>query len=153
MLKPDALAAKLEDDILQMMRDHGLVIEQTKRVTIDLQVMQNFIEHYADVIDSLDPQFNYVGKLFDAFYYHGPHEILLMVVSYPGPQDVISYTRQLIGATNPALAKAGTIRHSFSLDSMEQANLEQRLVRNLIHASDSPESAARELKIWASYLL
>jgi nucleoside-diphosphate kinase len=149
LLKPDALANKVEQKIIDDLVGAGLVIERKQRVSVDLRVMQLFIEHYAEVINTLPPSFNFVGKLFNAFYYHGPHEIILMVVSYSGPEDVITYTRGLIGATSPAAAAEGTIRHKYSTDSYAIADGENRLLNNLIHASDSLVNAEKEIALWS----
>ncbi len=67
-------------------------------------------------------------------------------------ENVIVRSRELIGTTEPVSAKQGTIRHLFSNDSYELAEKENRLIRNVIHASDSLESAKKEIKIWKEYL-
>jgi len=61
---------------------------------------------------------------------------------------VIDKVRQIIGSTSPAAALPGTIRGDFALDSYGLADQSGRPIQNLIHASDSPESAAKEISIW-----
>ncbi len=56
--------------------------------------------------------------------------------------------RKLAGSTEPKKADPSTIRGSYSTDSYALADLEKRPVRNIIHVSDSPEGAEREIKIW-----
>lgn len=62
--------------------------------------------------------------------------------------DVIDKVRTLVGATAPSAAIPGTIRGDFSFDSYGLADASGRPIQNLIHASDSRESAEREIKIW-----
>ena len=114
--------------------------------------MKTLIEHYAGVIDSMDKTFNFPGKLFNSFYYEGPHFIMPMEVSYDGEEDIITLTRTLAGKTNPQDADSNSIRGKYSDDSYDKAGADVRLVNNVIHASDSKESAERELMIWKKYL-
>ncbi len=62
--------------------------------------------------------------------------------------DVINKTRIIVGDTAPNKAAPGTIRGDFSFDTYGFADVSGRSVQNLIHASDSPESAKREIDIW-----
>ncbi|HET8679093.1 MAG TPA: nucleoside-diphosphate kinase, partial [bacterium] len=62
----------------------------------------------------------------------------------------IAVTRKLVGDTLPYRAAPGTIRGDFSADSPAVANLQKRPVRNLVHASGSPEEAAFEIGLWFS---
>jgi len=100
----------------------------------------------------MSKDFNFPGKLFNSFYYDGPHSIMPMEVSYEGEEDIITLTRTLAGKTNPQEAGADTLRGKYSNDSYDKASAAVRLVNNVIHASDSHESAERELGIWKSYL-
>lgn len=85
------------------------------------------------------------------FYFDGPHTIMPMKITYEGDEDIIAYTRKLAGKTNPQEADPESIRGKFSDDNYEKAEKAGRLVYNVIHASDSKESAKRELAIWAHY--
>ncbi|AMC94538.1 nucleoside diphosphate kinase [Erysipelothrix larvae] len=152
MLKPDAFRSNHQEDILKRLKGAHLVIESSKTVNVDLDVMKTLIEHYGEVIDKMDPAFNFPGKLFNSFYYYGPHTIMPMCVSYSGDEDIIEYTRKLVGATSPANAAEGTIRGDLSDDDYDKAGAQNRLVNNLIHASDSFESKERELTLWREYL-
>lgn len=60
----------------------------------------------------------------------------------------IDMVRKLVGNSLPALAEMGTIRGDFSVDSAALANKNKRAVHNLIHASETAEEAAHELKFW-----
>ncbi|WP_028042221.1 nucleoside-diphosphate kinase [Candidatus Stoquefichus massiliensis] len=152
MLKPDAFQDQQQEKILKMIKDHGLSIEASQTVEVTMDVMKILLEHYHQVIDEKGPDFHFPARLFNTFYFHGPHYIMPMKVSYEGDEDIIAYSRKLVGKTNPVDAKEGTIRATFSQDSYELADSENRLVNNVIHASDSIESAQRELQIWHDYL-
>lgn len=151
MLKPDAYANGHVEEVLAMLKEHGLMVEAKKEVPVDMSVMKTLLDHYQGVIDTIGKDFNFPGKLFNSFYYDGPHTILPMRISYEGEEDIITRTRSLIGKTNPKEAGKDTIRGRFSDDSYEKASQEIRLVNNVIHASDSQESAQRELAIWNAY--
>lgn len=62
--------------------------------------------------------------------------------------NAIGNARQLVGATDPILADIGSIRGDLTIDTIQLADLEQRGVRNLLHASGDPEEAEREIPIW-----
>lgn len=147
MLKPDAFSTDCVEDVLKQLEKHGLHVEQSKIVKVDMEIMKVLLEHYKDVIDNMDPSFDFVGKLFTTFYY-GPHYIMPMKISYQGKEDIIEYSRNLVGKTNPELADKESIRGQFSKDNYTKAEQDKRLVNNVIHASDSKESAIRELAIW-----
>ena len=149
MIKPDGIHH--ETEILKILNDHGLKIESKVRLKVDMKVMATLLIHYEDVIDNMGKAFNFVGKLFNAFYF-GNHELIPMKVSYEGTDDIIELTRTLVGATNPEKADDGTLRNLLSQDNYVIADSENRLVHNVIHASDSHESASRELEIWSQYL-
>ena len=60
----------------------------------------------------------------------------------------VDMVRKIVGPTMPYLAEIGTIRGDFSVDSPLMANMERRPVLNLVHASETPEEAAHEIKHW-----
>lgn len=60
----------------------------------------------------------------------------------------ISIIRKLVGATLPVFAEPGTIRGDFSIDAPTAANLENRSIFNIVHASETPEEAKHEIKYW-----
>lgn len=152
MLKPDAFENGKKEAILKELEALGLHVEASKEVEVTMEEMKVLLEHYRDVIDSMEKEFNFPGKLFNTFYYDGPHFIMPMKVSYEGEEDIIAYSRKHIGKTNPQEADKDTIRGKYSNDGYDKSGPENRLVYNLIHASDSQESAKRELWIWQEYL-
>lgn len=64
-----------------------------------------------------------------------------------GNQSVAVVTK-LVGTTEPATSDVGTIRGDFTVDSYAHSSYENRAVRNLIHCSESPAEADREIKVW-----
>lgn len=83
-----------------------------------------------------------IGQLVK-FMTSGP--VLAMVIE--GNQAVGIVTK-LVGGTEPLTADIGTIRGDLTIDSYEIAGVDERAVRNLVHCSDKPEEAEREIKIW-----
>jgi len=62
--------------------------------------------------------------------------------------DAIIQVDRLVGTTEPATADIGTIRGDFSIDTYAHTTFEDRSIRNLIHCSDVPEEAEREIALW-----
>jgi len=60
----------------------------------------------------------------------------------------VDMVRKIVGPTMPYLAEMGTIRGDYSADSAISANIEKRAIMNLVHASETPEEAAHEIKHW-----
>ena len=71
--------------------------------------------------------------------------VVKMVVQGPHAVDMV---RKIVGATMPHLAEMGTIRGDYSADSAISANIEKRAIFNLVHASETPQEAAHEIKHW-----
>jgi nucleoside-diphosphate kinase len=124
LVKPDAVRRGLVGEILSKFERKGLVIEAMVKRTMDAELAD---EHYADHVDK--PFYPPLKE----FMTGGP--LVALVVS---GDDAIEVIRQMIGATDGRKAAAGTIRGDLSLSNRE----------NLVHASDSPESAKRELQLW-----
>jgi len=125
LLKPDAVERKLVGAILSRFEAKNLDIVALERRTADADTLA---EHYAE----------HTGKGFYAelvaFMSRGP----LVALVVEGPEDTWEVVRNMMGATNPAKAAPGTIRGDFGILFTE----------NLVHGSDSLESAAREIAIW-----
>ena len=73
----------------------------------------------------------------------------VIVMCIEGNQAV-GIVKKLVGGTEPLTSDIGTIRGDLTIDSWGLANVDFRAVRNLIHCSDKPEEAEREIKIWFS---
>ena len=126
MIKPDAVGRHLIGEVLNRLESAGFVIAAGKLVNIkDEQARELYTEHAAKPF--------YQG-LVD-FAMEGP--VFLMVLKR---EDAVSKLREVIGKTNPKEAEIGTIRGDLAK--------EQELPKNIIHASDSPESAEREIAIF-----
>ena len=124
LIKPDAVRRGLVGEILSRFERKGLVIEAMVKRTMDAELAD---EHYADHVDK--PFYPPLKE----FMTGGPLVALILA----GDQ-AIDVVRALVGATDGRKAAAGTIRGDLSLSNRE----------NLVHASDSPESAKRELQLW-----
>lgn len=124
MVKPDGVRRHLIGEVVKRIEDKGYEIKQMKMFTIDQDLAER---HYAEHVDK-----PFFGEL-TSFITSGP--VVAMVVS---GDDVVAGMRELMGATNPADAAPGTIR----------ADLAESLSNNVVHGSDSPESAEREIGLF-----
>ncbi len=77
------------------------------------------------------------------FMTSGP--VVAMVLS---GNQAVGIIQKLVGGTEPLTSDVGTIRGDFTLDSYALSGQDERAVRNLIHSSDKPDEAEREIKIW-----
>jgi len=77
------------------------------------------------------------------FLTSGP--VLAMVLE---GNQAVGIVKKLVGGTEPLTSDVGTIRSDFTVDSYAMAGLDSRCVRNLVHCSDEPSEAAREIKLW-----
>jgi nucleoside-diphosphate kinase len=129
LLKPDAVERGLIGEIVRRFEAKGLSI-----VALDLRRLDEgtLARHYEE----------HQGKAFYAdlvaFMSRGP--VVAMVVE--GPEDTWEVVRSMMGATNPRKAEPGTIRGDLSVQFTE----------NLVHGSDGPESAVREIGIFFPHL-
>jgi nucleoside-diphosphate kinase len=60
----------------------------------------------------------------------------------------VEYGRKIVGSTEPRQAPPGTIRGDYSIESYQMADTNKRVVRNLVHASETKQEAEREIKVW-----
>jgi nucleoside-diphosphate kinase len=124
LIKPDAVERKLSGEILRRFESRGFSLVAMKLLTPSRAVAE---EHYVEHKEK-----PFFGSLVD-FLSGAP--LVALVLEAP---DAIALSRKTIGATKPADAAPGTIRGDLTVE----------LQQNLVHGSDSPESAARELKLW-----
>ncbi len=124
MVKPDGVARGLVGEVISRLERKGLTMEQMRMLTIPEEMAGR---HYAE----------HVGKPFYAglveFITSGP----VVAMEWSG-HDAVAVCRTLMGVTNPVEAAPGTIRGDFALEIGE----------NIVHGSDSPASALRELAIF-----
>jgi nucleoside-diphosphate kinase len=124
LIKPDAMRRGLAGEILRRFEARGLELRDAKLVEVERALAE---EHYAEHAEK-----PFYGELVE-FITSGPS--LALVLEGEG---AIATVRTTIGATNPADAGPGTIRGDLALSMPD----------NLVHGSDSPESAEREIKLW-----
>ena len=124
LVKPDAFARGLTGEILARFERKGLKIAALKLVTTSRETAET---HYAE-----HKERPFFGELVD-FITSAP-----LVAAVLEGDDVVKASRQLIGATNPLEANTGSIRGDFAIE----------VGQNLVHGSDSDESAEREIGIW-----
>jgi len=124
LVKPDAVRRALTGEIVARFERRGLAIKAARLLTVDRSLAE---EHYAEHTEK-----PFFGELVD-FIISGP--TMALVLEGAG---AIATVRTTMGATNPADAAPGTIRGDLSLSMPD----------NLVHGSDSPESAEREIGLW-----
>ncbi|MBL1420708.1 MAG: nucleoside-diphosphate kinase [Alphaproteobacteria bacterium] len=124
IIKPDATKRNLTGKITTKFEDAGLRIVASKRIKMTKAQAEGFYGEHSE-----RPFF---GELVE-FMMSEP-----VVVQVLEGENAIAKNREVMGATNPSDADAGTIRKEFALSIGE----------NSVHGSDSPESAAREIKFF-----
>jgi nucleoside-diphosphate kinase len=126
LIKPDAVRRKLAGEILGRIEARGFDIAGGKLLTVSRDLAQS---HYAEHAEK-----PFFGELVE-FITSGPTWALVVE-----GEGAIATMRKTIGATNPANAEPGTIRGDLAMSMPD----------NLVHGSDSPESAEREVALWFS---
>jgi nucleoside-diphosphate kinase len=124
LIKPDAMQRRLAGDILGRIERRGFTLRAGKLIQVSRELGET---HYAEHREK-----PFFGELVE-FITSGP--TFALVVEGEG---AIATMRKTIGATNPANAEPGTIR----------GDLAVAMPDNLVHGSDSPESAEREIALW-----
>ncbi|MEP0815037.1 MAG: nucleoside-diphosphate kinase [bacterium] len=124
MIKPDGVARALAGRIIGVFEQKGLTLRAMKLMRVTQETAER---HYAE----------HVGKPFYpglvSYIQSGP----VVAMCWEGP-NAVAQVRSLVGATHPKDAAPGTIRGDFALD----------ISNNLVHASDSPATAERELSVY-----
>jgi len=124
MVKPDGVARGLVGEVISRFESKGLQLVQMRMLTIDEEMAGR---HYAEHTDK-----PFFGELVE-FITSGP----VVAMEWSG-ESAVSVSRTLMGGTNPAEAAPGTIR----------GDLATVITHNIVHGSDSVESAERELGIF-----
>jgi nucleoside-diphosphate kinase len=124
LIKPDAMRRSLAGEILRRFETRGLELRAAKLVGVERELAER---HY-----DVHREKPFFGELVD-FITSGP--TLALVLEGEG---AIATCRTTIGATNPAEATPGSIRGDLALSMPD----------NLVHGSDSPETAAAEIALW-----
>ena len=124
IVKPDGVRRGLVGEVLRRVEAKGLTIDEMRMFTIDRSIAE---EHYGEHRDK-----PFFGELVE-FITGGP-----VVVARISGEQAIAVWRTVMGPTNPVEAPPGSIR----------GDLATLIGENIVHGSDSPESAARELKLF-----
>ncbi len=135
MIKPDGVKRKLVGKIINRFEEAGINIITMKMLDVSRKLAE---QHYAE----------HEGKPFydDLLNFITSGSSVALILE---GNNVISEVRKMIGATNPAEAKSGTIRGDLREDPLKS------VTENMIHASDSDQSAKREIRLFfgKSFLL
>jgi nucleoside-diphosphate kinase len=124
MVKPDGVRRRLVGEVIRRIEAKGYDIREMKLMTVDESLAK---KHYAEHVDK--PFFEELVS----FVTSGPS--VAMVVE---GADAVTGLRQIMGATNPLDATPGSIRGDFATE----------ITQNIVHGSDSPESAEREINLF-----
>lgn len=166
LIKPDAVRKAISGKIISRFEDAGLKIIAMKMIWADQNLAENHYfldENWAmSVYEKTKKNYDKEGKEFPysdpldvgrtiqewnkKFLMEGP----VIAIVLEGPH-AIELTRKMVGSTEPRSSAPGTIRGDYaSIESYPVADAQKRVMRNLIHASDSVETAKREISLWFS---
>ena len=162
ILKPDAVQRSLMGEIIGRFERKGLKFVGFKFVT---PTEEHLFAHYnkddewfekkgANMINNLKEQgkeaekdaLEYGKDIIRAVIKEMQQSPVLAIVVEGG--DAINQVTKLVGTTEPATADIGTIRGDFTIDTYAHSTYEDRSIRNLIHCSDVPAEAEREIALW-----
>ena len=124
IIKPDAVERNLDNEIKEMFKNKGFSIVNEKKIQIEKSEAEKFYK-----VHETKPFYN------DLCAYLSSGPIVVMILER---ENAVLGNRELMGATNPSDAEPGTIRAKYGTE----------LEKNVVHGSDSPESAERELNIF-----
>lgn len=162
ILKPDTVQRSLIGEVIKRFEHTGLKISAMKMV---VPTEAQLLEHYnktdewyerkgKGIIEDLKAQGQEITK--EPIEYG--KDIIRTIVKYMTAAPVVTMIiegnqacaviTKVVGTTEPATSDVGTIRGDYTVDSYSHATYENRAVRNLVHQSESPEEAEREIKIW-----
>lgn len=126
IIKPDATARNVTGKIVAMFEEGGLRVVAQKRLHLTRTMAEQFYAVHAER--------SFYDELVE-YMMSGP-----VVVQVLEGENAIARNREIMGATNPANAEEGTVRHAFG----------QNVQENAVHGSDSPENAAKEISFFFS---
>lgn len=162
LLKTDAVQRSLIGEIIKRFEQTGLKITAMKMVNAtEVQLLDHYNKDDAwyekkgvGIVADLKSQ----GREIDKEPIEYGKDIIRTVVNYMQASPIValvfegnkavSVVTKIVGTTEPSTSDVGTIRGDYTVDSFSHATFEDRAVRNLVHQSESPEEAEREIKIW-----
>jgi nucleoside-diphosphate kinase len=167
LVKPDGVMRGLVGEVLSRIERRGLKVVALKMVQVERDHLEKhfpsdpewvarlgdkglktFAEYNLDVIEYMgtNDRAEIGKKVKESLYdYMTSGPIVAMVIEGLHAIDMV---RKVAGHTLPVFAEMGTIRGDFSVDSPAIANTENRAIHNIMHASETPEEAAHEIKHW-----
>ncbi len=167
IIKPDAIERKLVGEIIKRFEQVGLEIVAMKMVKLTKEQAMKFYPSDEEWLKNVGKKSydTYVKLGLDIKKEFGTDNLLeigkkikewlaefmssnkIIAIVLKG-NNAIEVVRKIVGSTKPIEALPGTIRGDFSCDSPDLANYEKRAIKNLVHASDSKETAEREIKFF-----
>ena len=169
LVKPDGVKRGLTGEVLQRIERRGLKVVALKMVQVDRKHLEKhfpsdpewmarlgdkglktFAEYDLDPKEHMgtDKREEIGAKVKESlFEYMVSGPIVALVVEGFHSIDMV---RKLAGNTLPVFAEMGTIRGDYSVDSPAIANVEGRAIKNIMHASETPEEAENEISLWFS---
>lgn len=162
LLKPDTVQRSLVGEVIKRFENTGLKISAMKMIVpTEAQLLTHYNKDDAwyqrkgeGIVAELTAQGTEITKE-PAEY---GKDIIRTIVRYMTAAPVVamiiegnkavSVVTKIVGTTEPATSDVGTIRGDYTVDSYYHSTLENRAVRNLVHQSESPEEAEREIVIW-----
>jgi len=162
IIKPDGVQRSLVGEIIKRIERTGLKIVALKLTMAD---EERLWKHY----DKNDEWFSKKGQVIandrkangmvvDKEPIEYGKDIIRQLISYmtAGPvvmmviegNQAVAVVKKLVGGTEPTTSDVGTIRGDFTIDSYAITAVDERAVRNLIHCSDMPEEAEKEIALW-----
>lgn len=162
LLKPDTVQRSLVGEVIKRFERTGLKITAMKMI---VPQESQLLEHYnktdewyekkgKGIVEELKQQGTAVDKepieygkdiIRTIVHYMTAAPVVVMVLE---GNKAVSVVTKVVGTTEPATSDVGTIRGDYTVDSYFHATYENRAVRNLVHQSESPEEAEREIAIW-----
>lgn len=167
LVKPDGVMRGLTGEVISRIEQRGLKVIALKMVAVDRKHLEKhfpseqewvtnlgkkglktFAEYDLDPkkhMGSDDPDKIGAGVKESLFDYMTSGPIVAMVVEGIHAIDMV---RKIAGDTLPVFAPIGTVRGDYSVDSPAVANVEGRAIKNIMHASETPEEAKNEIDLW-----
>ena len=162
LLKPDTVQRSLVGEVIKRFENTGLKISAMKMIVpTEAQLLTHYNKDdawYQRKGEGIVAELTEQGKEITKEPIEYGKDIILTIVRYMTAAPVValilegnkavSVVTKIVGTTEPATSDVGTIRGDYTLDSYSHATFENRAVRNLVHQSESPEEAEREIAIW-----
>jgi nucleoside-diphosphate kinase len=162
LLKTDAVQRSLVGEIIKRFEQTGLKISAMKMLeATEDQLLTHYNKDDAwyekkgkGIVEDLKSQ----GRVIEKEPIEYGKDIIRTIVKYMQASPIVAMIMEgnqatavvtkIVGTTEPTTSDVGTIRGDYTLDSFSHATYENRAVRNLVHQSESPAEAEREIKIW-----